>query len=354
MTRFRGSSPSLSDNSSVTFDDLEDFELFPDLNFTGNNGLSKQVSVASNNGDYQDSTTKSRSNGTVVAVKLDAQKERELVDYLIGKSTPVEPTDSDCFFGPLKRDTESKNSDVIEDRGVVNAGQFAYQYSERELYGKCMSKNAIAARENRLKKKQYVKDLEDTVKSISAENGTLKKQVSTMEEAVTDLKTEVKYLKKVLANQSTLSALLKNIPSVSGINLKSTSLAQVEPTTGGRKRRRTDRKDESETDDNNVNNNKDEGEAVLEVNTDSVNGYENSNAEGAKLPKLDHCYATNNPAATQYQKRQQMMTMRSRRESDADTTDTGAGVCLHVSGENVSLEFCAQCSRRAAAGQLSS
>ncbi len=96
-------------------------------------------------------------------------------------------------------------------------------------------KNAVAARLNRQKKKEYVQGLESRVSSLQSENQQLKRWSSRMEESVSQLQIEVKYLKNVLANQSTLSKLLQNIPQIDEVRL-STSLI----TAGKRARNTTD------------------------------------------------------------------------------------------------------------------
>ena len=80
-------------------------------------------------------------------------------------------------------------------------------------------KNAIAARLNRQKKKEYVNGLESEVGHLKTENTTLKCKCFRMEETVATLSTEVQYLKSVLANQSKLSHILQNIPEVNGVRL---------------------------------------------------------------------------------------------------------------------------------------
>ena len=86
-------------------------------------------------------------------------------------------------------------------------------------------KNAIAARMNRQKKKEYVSELESSVSSLSSEKAELKSKCSRLEQTVEELKTEVGYLRSVLVNQSSLSTLLRNIPGISEVRLSS-SLAR--------------------------------------------------------------------------------------------------------------------------------
>lgn len=80
--------------------------------------------------------------------------------------------------------------------------------------GSCMSKNAIAARENRLKKKLYLDKLERSVRSLSTENTVLKRRSEEMAVRIEDLTEEVSYLRSVLSNVDEISALVRGIRSV--------------------------------------------------------------------------------------------------------------------------------------------
>lgn len=80
--------------------------------------------------------------------------------------------------------------------------------------GSCMSKNAIAARENRIKKKLYVNKLERKVRALSTENATLKKRSLDMSREIEELSDEVQYLRSVLCNVDEISTLVRNIRSV--------------------------------------------------------------------------------------------------------------------------------------------
>lgn len=82
-------------------------------------------------------------------------------------------------------------------------------------------KNAEMAKVNRMKKKAYVgkleKEVEDSRKRIDQLEGLL----NNTEEERDSCMREVQYLKAVLANQSALAGLLKNIPNVNGVTLSS-------------------------------------------------------------------------------------------------------------------------------------
>ena len=82
-------------------------------------------------------------------------------------------------------------------------------------------KNAIQAKINRQKKKAYLEDLESKVSTLATENESLKKESKKLVKEKSSLEDEVAYLRSVLANQSALSGLLKNIENVQNVRLTS-------------------------------------------------------------------------------------------------------------------------------------
>ncbi|XP_063909643.1 uncharacterized protein LOC135127190 [Zophobas morio] len=77
--------------------------------------------------------------------------------------------------------------------------------------GKWLSKNAIMARENRLKKKIYITNLEKEVDELKTKNTDYLKVVESQSLLISDLKKEIKYLKSVIANSTDIGTLVKNI-----------------------------------------------------------------------------------------------------------------------------------------------
>lgn len=87
--------------------------------------------------------------------------------------------------------------------------------------GHMINKNAIAARLNRLKKKEYVSGLEKKVGFLSTENHVLKQENSQLTKRVEELEDETRYLRAVLANESMLAQLLSRLSGVNGMKLSS-------------------------------------------------------------------------------------------------------------------------------------
>ncbi|XP_059400345.1 CREB/ATF bZIP transcription factor-like isoform X1 [Carassius carassius] len=104
-------------------------------------------------------------------------------------------------------------------RGVVQRSKL------QGVSGRIINKNAIAARMNRLKKKEYVSGLEQRVGSLTTENGVLKQENGNLNKRVEELENETRYLRAVLANESMLAQLLSRLSGVNGMKF-STSLFQ--------------------------------------------------------------------------------------------------------------------------------
>ncbi|XP_071023275.1 CREB/ATF bZIP transcription factor-like [Oncorhynchus clarkii lewisi] len=90
-----------------------------------------------------------------------------------------------------------------------------------DLSGHMINKNAVAARINRLKKKEYVNGLENKVGSLSSENRILKQENVQLNKRVEELEDETRYLRAVLANESMLAQLLSRLSGVNGMKLSS-------------------------------------------------------------------------------------------------------------------------------------
>ncbi|KAE8627859.1 hypothetical protein XENTR_v10007189 [Xenopus tropicalis] len=105
--------------------------------------------------------------------------------------------------------------------------------SGRKAKGRCPdNKNAVAARLNRLRKKEYVRGLENQVTRLSEENKSLQYERKSLCSRVRDLEGEVHYLRAVLANDSALSLVLSRLTGLGGTRL-STSLFSEPHGSGG-------------------------------------------------------------------------------------------------------------------------
>ncbi|XP_061164614.1 uncharacterized protein LOC133173640 [Saccostrea echinata] len=153
-------------------------------------------------------------------------------------AVPLKTSQDTGLLGYISEENMEIVSVTVEDRFQKGT------HSSRE-YAPCMSRNAINARENRQKKKEYVKNLENSVNKLKTENLELKSECKSLKETVSNLTSEVEYLKGVLANQSTLATILNKLSDIPGLSF-STSIKppteknnnSVKPPTTQSKRKR--------------------------------------------------------------------------------------------------------------------
>ncbi|XP_066476718.1 CREB/ATF bZIP transcription factor [Tiliqua scincoides] len=159
-------------------------------------------------------------------------------------------------------------------------------------------KAAAAARLNRQRKKQYVQGLESRLQGLCAENRQLRDRNRGLSRRLRRLEREAGYLRAVLANQSALGRLLSRLAG-DGLRVGS-SLFQ------------------------------DPAAAAAEEPGPPCEGESSSSSSSS-----DHDYARPVPEE----------------EDDgrgAASSSTPAGICLHVDRDQLSVEFCSLCARRAA------
>ncbi|XP_021238319.1 CREB/ATF bZIP transcription factor [Numida meleagris] len=167
-------------------------------------------------------------------------------------------------------------------------------------------KAAAAARLNRLKKKQYVLGLESRLQGLAAENRQLRDRNRGLSRRLRELERESGYLRAVLANQSALGQLLSRLAGTRAGGLRlGTSLF--------RDARRQQQEQQQQQ------------EQPLRAGGDS--GDHDYALPSARPPGPERA-----PAA----------------EPEEEWAAPG-GICLHVERDQVSVEFCSICARRAAA-----
>ncbi|XP_070180375.1 uncharacterized protein, partial [Littorina saxatilis] len=245
------------------------------------------------------------------------------------------------------------------------------------------SRQAIAARELRQKKKQYVSGLEASVESLTEENERLKYQNARQEQRISKYKAEVKYLKNVIANESALSALLTNIQNSSGIKLTASLMSETDenahPVVGIKRKltysirdgsnvQGTASEDKRSASAKRLRSSKDSASSTVSISQrqqlQNISCSETLNCLGDAVdnasPSNDEAdcvivETTKNCGDSAGEKTGKMMQSVIGSESDTNESDDGSdtdtctgGICLHVLGDSVSVEFCASCNRSAA------
>ena len=200
---------------------------------------------------------------------------------------------------------------------------------DRDADGAPLSKNALLARENRLKKKRYINGLEQNLAAAKKENEALGHQLKERDETISSLRKEIVYFKSVLANVREISSLINTIrgdATSCGMPM-STSLDSAPAA----KKMKLDRLSESSSELSSIHEDDDDNNwmprsplpsAPLDV--DSLDLLSNFSEEDINLFGSDTLASpviANVPQA--------------------------AGVCLHVFNKKLSLEFCPSCAARA-------
>ena len=173
------------------------------------------VDVGSPESDFSSQYCDIDSPEVLVNAQSNPEVDDELVSYLTKRARASDES------RVLKMDSRGKlrmgkTIRVLNQAPELFASSRGVDYNRN--YRTCQSKSAIAARENREKKKRYVAGLEASVNRLKYENKKLTDDRCSLTKEADSLREEVRYLRNVLANQSTLSSLLKNIPNVSGLS----------------------------------------------------------------------------------------------------------------------------------------
>lgn len=164
------------------------------------------------------------------------------------------------------------------------------------------SKNAIAARENREKKKQYVQGIEESNEKLRRENKKMKEDLNVKTMSIEQLSAEVTYLRGILSNVDEISALIRSVRRAPGITSVTTSL----------------------------------GSNLRTRNRNSNNTAHNENLRPSST------VASSSPMSVSGK---QALGPSSSISSSNSNASTNPGVCFHIRNGAVSLEFCSQCSR---------
>ncbi|KAH9525564.1 hypothetical protein Btru_001696 [Bulinus truncatus] len=244
---------------------------------------------------------------------------------------------------------DSDNREVSQ--SIAHQKKDSSKLGTRNHWGDSSSKNAIAARDNRLKKKQYVSGLEESIKLLQNENNQLSEENKRNKKMMQSLKKEVIYLRSIIANQTTLAAILKNVAQTPGIRLSS-SVASLKSVNKPGLISQT----ENEIASSKLNKKYDSVQLssrnLMSTNkqcligkspkackrpcteTETIMSGSSSKTKKTKLSNLNE--------SEQFVNVEDTDSDRSSEEEYLSGIKNEAGICLHVSGNSVSLELCSK------------
>ena len=145
-------------------------------------------------------------------------------------SKPTAATTSANSIGPLVSSFFLKHMQTEQSQQTSTSTETSSKIKESEAERN--RKNAEAARQNRLKKKRYLEELEKEHSDVKRENVILKTRCHEFQQRCQRLQSEVEYLKNVIANESMLSSLIQNIPNVPNVKLSSSFASRKRPQAG--------------------------------------------------------------------------------------------------------------------------
>ncbi|XP_073980457.1 uncharacterized protein isoform X2 [Rhodnius prolixus] len=122
----------------------------------------------------------------------------------------------EAFNGFICDDSVS-STDIDSDEHLQNSSNFGTQkknLASSELKAKktrCLTRNALMARENRRRKKMYLESIEREAKLLREANHQLEVRNKKNNKVINSLKKEVVYLKNVLSNNSNIEKLILGI-----------------------------------------------------------------------------------------------------------------------------------------------
>lgn len=210
--------------------------------------------------------------------------------------------------------------------------------------GASLSKNALLARENRRKKKQYIHGLEESLSSAKKENENLMAKLKEKDVVIESLKKEVLYFQSILANVKEISSLIKTVkqestmpfttslsPAVNPLK-RGSSDAFPEPCTKPKYQRLSESSGEMscifDEEEDLFNWIPQSPSSTSVIDTESFDLLSNFHEEDFEVLNGDFGQSTPEQTAK-------------------SIASTMPGVCLHVQNKRMSLEFCSSCASKA-------
>lgn len=265
-------------------------------------------------------------------------------------------SDEDNEYFPAKRSRTITN---VEDPAKVQ------RRPTRVPNMKIQNRNAILARENRLRKKQLMEELEGTNEELQAENRKLQKIMKFKDRKNEELMKEVRYLKSVIANRTEIVSVLKSLPNAIAPKKE---VQQEKPV--NRQNHYAESLASSDTlscdinDENGIKANDpfltsftDDFFFNLDIATewDEIlkNPFNSSTTDFTDFPKLEITSPAASPTSSGVSSEHNYYYDEKILESiDGEELEESSGICVHINRGKVSLEFCAVCHHNSANSQL--
>jgi hypothetical protein len=275
--------------------------------------------------------------------------EDEMMSY-DGSSGSYIDSDEDSEFTPSKRQRTISN---VQHPGQV--GPVVPRRPTRVPNLKIQNRNAVLARENRLRKKMLMEELENANDELQAENRKLQKMMKFKDRKNEELTKEVRYLKSVIANRTEIVSVLKSLPQAIAPKKEEKPVSlQYAASVASSETLSCDIYEENGikdldpflptfTDDFFLNN--------LDIATEWDEILKNpysASTNFTDIPKLEIESPAASPSSSGVSSEHNYFYDEKILESiDNEEIEDSAGICVHINRGKVSLEFCAVCHNNA-------
>lgn len=221
---------------------------------------------------------------------------------------------------------------------------------------KIQNRNAVLARENRLRKKMLMEELEKTNDELQAENRKLSKMMKFKDRKNEELMKEVRYLKSVIANRTEIVSVLKSLPQAIAPKRE---IQQEKPVSTQQYPESYASSDTLSCDINDENGTKEIDPFLPSITDDFFlnldiatewdeilkNPFNSATTDFSDYPKLE---ITSSPAASPSSsgvssEHNYFYDEKILESIDNEEIEDSAGICVHINRGKVSLEFCAVC-----------
>lgn len=198
------------------------------------------------------------------------------------------------------------------------------------------NRNALLARENRKRKKEEMEQLQNENAELEAENRKLIKVMKKKDAQLAKLVQEIKYMKSVIANRTTIGSLLKSI-SQNCIAFPNAAICHQYDSVSTASDETLSCSENGKAQDPFL--------SFLSAPTDNISlpefDVETDFSELLKFPEPDF---NDSPSSMLGIENKSCIDHNYSYDKEKETVEDQPGICLHINSGRVSVEFCASCS----------
>ncbi|KAL5287537.1 hypothetical protein ACFFRR_008427 [Megaselia abdita] len=260
-------------------------------------------------------------------------------DYVMGSE--LDTTDSEH--------SGSDNEEFVPPKKEATTRRGVERQPTRRPDPNVSNRNALLARENRRRKKEHLQELETQVEKFQADNSSMRKTIKQQAKMIKKLQKEKTYYKNLLQSQPQIVNVLERFNNNFKGNIYSSGAAKsLSPSsTGSSSPFSVDFNDNGTL----LNNNDLMSLPVPDI-IDSLLSDINSVDYKSHDPTDYDLFGVNSPfhtAATPeyFSSTDCLSSISEEHNYTLDTPPTSSGICLHIAGDKVSVEFCSVCCENA-------